>query len=408
MVDLRSIDHFMQKVIFFLLFLSLVIYQFGRINISANISFTILDVIVFIVITSSFFQLINQRKLNEVFLNPIFKPFAVFSVVAFISLLFSPLSLNQEEFFISFLYLLRWIFYNLLFFVLKPSNSNDHQYFEFFLVSSGLALVVIGYIQFLWYPDLRNLYYLGWDDHLWRMFGTFLDPNFFGAFLVLIVLLLFDRVFDSIKRRKKLSIALWSICLFASVIAVVLTYSRTALIMLSLGTLIYFFLKGMQKYSFLFIFIFFSAIIFFSDMSIEGQNLLRTASTQARVESAQHAIQVVSTYPLLGVGFNAYRYAQIDFGFRKASPQIPNHADSGTDNSYLFVLATTGVVGFSGYIFYLYSIMREVWIHKNRKGREVVIASFITVAIGTLFINLLFYPAIILWLMILLNTTQSK
>lgn len=367
-----------------------------------------MDVVVFIIITSSFFRLINQRRLNEIFLNPIFKPFVVFSFVAFISLIFSPLSLNQEEFFISFLYLLRWLMYNLLLFVLKPANSNDHQYLEFFLVSSGLALVVTGYIQFLWYPDLRNLYYLGWDDHLWRMFGTFLDPNFFGAFLVLIVLLFFDKVFDAISRTKKLSIALWSICLFASMIAVVLTYSRTALIMLSLGTIIYFFLKGMQKYSFLFIFIVASAIIFFSNMTIEGQNLLRTASSKARIESAQHAIQIASTYPLLGVGFNAYRYAQIDFGFRKTSPQIPNHADSGTDNSYLFVLATTGIVGFIGYVFYLYSIMREVWIHKNRKGREVVIASFFAVAVGTLFINLLFYPAIILWLMILLNTTQSK
>ncbi len=108
------------------------------------------------------------------------------------------------------------------------------------------------------------------------------------------------------------------------------------------------------------------------------------------------------------MGFNAYRYAQVDFGFRKAFPQIPSHADSGTDNSYLFVLATTGVVGFICYIFYLYSIIHEVWIHKNRKGREVVIASFLTVAIGTLFINLLFYPAILLWLMILLSLTQSK
>lgn len=398
----------MQKMIFFLLFLSLVIYQFGRIDISSNISFTILDVVVFIVILTSFFRLFNQRRLHEIFLNPIFKPFALFSVVAIISLLFSPLSLNQGEFFISFLYLLRWLMYNLLFFVLKPTNSNDHQNLDFFLASSSLALVVIGYIQFIWYPDLRNLYYLGWDDHLWRMFGTFLDPNFFGAFLVLIVLFLFDKVFNSVSKTKKLSLAFWSICLSASVIAVVLTYSRTALIMLSLGTIIFFFLKGLQKYSFLFIFSVLVAIILFSNMTIEGQNLLRTASSQARVESAKHAIQIASTYPFLGVGFNAYRYAQIDFGFRKAYPQIPNHADAGTDNSYLFVLATTGVVGFIFYIFYLYSIMREVWIHKNRKGREVIIASFLTVAIGTVFNNLLFYPAILLWLMMLLNITQSK
>lgn len=398
----------MQKVIFFLLFLSLVIYQFGRINISSNISFTILDVVVLIVITSSFFQLLNQRRLSEIFLSPIFKSFALFSVVAFISLLFSPLSLNQEEFFISFLYLLRWIMYNLIFFVLKPAKNNAQQFFEFFLVSSGLALVVLGYIQFLWYPDLRNLYYLGWDDHLLRMFGTFLDPNFFGAFLVLGVILIFDKIFDEISQRNKIHIMIWSTCLLFTIIAVILTYSRTALIMLIIGVLTYLFLKGYQRYSFLFLSIVIMFIIVFSNMTLEGQNLLRTASSQARIESAKHAIQIASKFPLLGVGFNAYRYAQVDFGFRKAFPQIPSHADSGTDNSYLFVLATTGVVGFICYIFYLYSIIHEVWIHKNRKGREVVIASFLTVAIGTLFINLLFYPAILLWLMILLSLTQSK
>ena len=49
------------------------------------------------------------------------------------------------------------------------------------LLFSGLVIVGLGFVQYFFYLGLRNLYYLGWDEHLSFIFQL-LDPNFAGAF----------------------------------------------------------------------------------------------------------------------------------------------------------------------------------------------------------------------------------
>ena len=62
------------------------------------------------------------------------------------------------------------------------------------LLRSGIFwTAVFGWIQYFFWPDLTYLKYLGWDDHYFRLTGTFLDPNFMGLVLVLGLGLEFSR-----------------------------------------------------------------------------------------------------------------------------------------------------------------------------------------------------------------------
>lgn len=130
--------------------------------------------------------------------------------------------------------------------------------------------------------------------------------------------------------------------------------------------------------------------------SVENINLFRTVSSVARLESAQNTILIIKNNPIFGVGFNSYRYAQLRYNIRSEKLGVVSHADAGTDNSFLFVMATTGLVGFILFAFLWFCIF------KQQLTKPLLIASLVGIFVDSLFVNSLFYPFIMLWLWIIL------
>jgi hypothetical protein len=125
-----------------------------------------------------------------------------------------------------------------------------------------------------------------------------------------------------------------------------------------------------------------------------------------RIESAKTAIHIISANPVLGIGFNAYRYAQIKYGFREAQKKAVSHADSGTDSSLLFVMATTGLVGFTFYIYMWTQLIKKIYINKNNNfsiNRALILSSLLGIFINSFFINSLFFPPILIWVLVLIS-----
>src|SRR5690606_35834701 len=111
----------------------------------------------------------------------------IFNVIAFISLLINLFWLTGMEFLISLSYLLRLnVYMSLLFIGIFNFNKLQPSLLKKAFIASSFTVVFLGFIQYFFYNDLRNLYYLGWDDHLYRMFSTFLDPNFVGLFFAML------------------------------------------------------------------------------------------------------------------------------------------------------------------------------------------------------------------------------
>lgn len=259
------------------------------------------------------------------------------------------------------LYALRLLSYLSLFFLLKKSNykiSNN------IFLTSALATVVIGITQYLFLPDMRWAQYLGWDDHLNRLTLPHYDPTFVGVMLSL-------SMFSLIKNNIRFTPIF--------LLPILLTYSRSVWLSLLITTLTMF--KSL-KYIIIITIILVLAIVALPDRFGEGTNLLRTYSITSRVGSDLGYVKKYGWSLLTGRGLNTIVLDQ------KAGI-MPSHA-TGPNNSYLYLLATTGIIGLFGWGIFMKSLYQE------SNNKPMLIFFFL----ASLFNNVMFYPFALLWIII--------
>jgi len=392
----------------YLLILLLIIFpitELGKIQ-SGSISVSVNDI--FFLITASLWIVLDFKKIKKTNFM-LLKPIVLFSAIGLFSLAINFVNLTLNEFFVSMLYLVRWILYSSIYFILLTRDREFIKKFKYLLIVPICTVLILGIIQFVYYPSLRNLFYLGWDEHLYRLFSTFLDPNFAGAFLVIsLIYLIFVSWQSYIKKRRNMFI-FTSILSVISFISVYLTYSRSALIMLLVSLTV--FLVLIKKIRILvLVLIVFVAFIFLSPKAFqtEGTNIFRIYSSQERVKSAQVAVKIIEQSPVFGVGFNAYRYAQKRYVNLNDSKWETTHSGAGTDNSFLFVLATAGIVGFVVYIYLIYKLFLLANFKQKNPMSIVLISVLCGLLVNSLFINSLFYVFILQWVWILAGLTENS
>jgi len=395
------------KALFIVFLLTFPIAEVGRVQLPNGVAFSLNDILLF---TAILVWLVSHvlRKRKFVF-GKLCKPIVIFSVVGLISLVVNIPNLGVNNLFVSSLYLVRWIAYALIYIIVSEFDSKFKNKISYLLLFSGSIVVALGYVQYFFYPSLRNLFYLGWDVHLYRMFSSFLDPNFAGAFFVLFFLFSLSFVMKYFRKMEVIkTLALLSIPVF-TLIAVYLTYSRSALIMLIVAAVTYLIIKKQKKLIAVAIVVLL-AIIFFLPKSFtsEGTNLLRTASGVARIESLQTGVGIFQQSPILGVGFDAYRYAQHKIGLNGIYWQVI-HSGAGTDNGFLFILTTAGIVGLAAFLYLLFRIF--LLARQNSKKNiyaMVLFAGLAGLIIDGFFVNSLFYVLILEWVWILSSLTEKS
>lgn len=374
------------KILKFLIITIIIFFPFGellRFDIENNIILKPLDIVVGMTALAWFIQAVLKKRKPA-----IKKEFLFFPLIGLLSLMINITWLKPNEFITSFLYLARWIAYASLFLIVSGFDKPFKEKIKLFLFIDGLVILFLGFIQYFFFSSLKSLFYLGWDEHMYRMFSVFFDPNYTGAFFVLYFLFIGDLVYKSKKQRGHLIFIL-----LLTLIAIFLTFSRSALLMLIGGVFVYLFIIKRKK---LILFLLGSIILFaliFSS-NVENMNLFRRASSEARLDNYSTALKIISNHPLVGVGFNSYRYARKMHGIKGGWVNAPSHADAGVDNSFLFVLATTGIIGLFAYLF--------LWRSIVKKASPLAISSIIALFINALFINSLFFPPLMLWMWFIL------
>lgn len=388
----------MMKLALFILFSSFVLNQTLRIDLGNGIVINPLDLSVLVLVLANFAANKSLRIKNiPTFIYPLF----IFIVIGSVSLIINPW-LDPLHKIASFLYTVRLTIYILLFIQLY-TNMHQRDFVKDLMFFTGGVITFLGFFQYFFYPNLRNLYYLGWDDHLYRLFSTFLDPNFAGAYFALFYLYCLWRYIGENFYLKKIMYA--SVGL-SSIIALLLTYSRTGMIMLIVGIVVYLSLYKKLKILF-FTLIALTTLFFVFAGDLEGLNPLRTASVIARFDSLQNAFIILLYNPVIGIGFNSYRYAQIYYGFRGGDLSLTSHADAGSDNSYLFIAATTGVIGIFLFISFL-KRLRESLLDLPRELKAITLSTLASILAGSIFTNILFYTPLLLWLFLVLSVTRLK
>lgn len=349
--------------------------------------------------------------------DSLFVPIILLVTIMCISLAVNFKYFSNNEILIGLSYIARWVLYASLYFVVKSFPPEFKKKILYLLLITGGLFTFSGFIQYFFYSNLRNLYYLGWDEHMHRMFSTFLDPNFAGAFFVLYLFLLLGTLLYLLNNKKISQARFIGLISIFSLISIFLTYSRSALIMLLVATIIFCILSGKIKWIFGMILISTVFMVISSkSFNVENMNLFRIASSQARINSAKVAIEIIKNNLFFGVGFNTYRYAQVKYGFRNAVGSRSSHADAGTDNSFLFIFATTGIAGLIFYLNLLAAIFKKTYLnYKKYKDINIqkyigiiLIASVGGIIVDSFFVNSLFYSFVMIWMWILLGLIESN
>lgn len=265
------------------------------------------------------------------------------------------------------------------------------------LIAMSVISALFGWIQFFAIPDLKPLYYIGWDMHLYRLAGTFLDPTFLGLIIVFGLTISLDHYVDT-KNKKFLAIILFLL------VSLAFTYARAAYLAFFVALVVLGLAKRkLRKFMYLII-----GLIMLAFILPTAKNhsiiLTRTFSVSARFTNYRQALEVFKNNPILGVGYNNMCAARNRYiGFEEYS----SHACSGSDSSLLLVLATTGIVGFVVFLDMCAKVFKEVI--KSKKW-YVVMASGAALIIHSLFSNSLFFPWIMGYVGILLvvYTTEKN
>lgn len=395
------------KLTKWLFLLSLILFPLGelvRIPFIKDVVVKPFDIVVGLTTLSFVIYSITKKELPK---TPLRLPIAAFVIVGAYSLLIQVYNLSANQFITSAFYLIRWIAYVGIFFVVSSFDQKFKKQIFIWLTGIGIVVLLLGFIQYIFYPDLRNLYYLGWDEHLYRLFSTFLDPNFAGAFLSLFLLYLFSLYQITQNDKYKIGIGLLSVL---TLLGILLTYSRSAMFMLIVSSAVYLILqKKIKLIVGLFVIILLFFIISTQFVSSEGTNLLRTASSFSRIDSAEDALIIIRENPIAGVGFNAYRYVLERNNVQNPTTALEQHANSSPDSSLLFILATTGVVGGIAYLYLLFRMLKQSHI-LFKKGNIMglyVFSCVIGLLINSIFINSLFFPFIIFWVWVHVGLIQN-
>lgn len=371
-------------VLFYIFLGSLLTGQLGGLSVAPGVVVYIHDVVLLVWYIIFGIRLVRNRART---MPRLLAPIMSFCIVGLLSLAVNSDRFSFGQLSIGGLYLLRWMFYAGLYLMIAMSGIAWKTIMRG-LYQFGVVFGILGVCQYVLYPDLRNLMYLGWDPHYYRLVSTFLDPNFAGCILVLTFLLGLHIIIVEKKTR------VYYVAQAVVLITIYLTYSRSAFVALAAGVIAWFIVHQRWRVIVLTIGLL-GVLILFPASGDDTHKLLRIDTSLARVSNWLESASLVVARPIFGHGFNMLRFV---WGRPLISDGVVTRASSGVDSSVLFVLATSGILGLLSY----------AWIYVRVLGaqKKLIVPLVIALFVNSVFINSAFYPWIMLWIWVVFGAVE--
>ena len=391
------------KILLILAIASIIPGQIARIPISGQESaITLTDIFVFILAAYAVPYLLMIKKTVRIS-PPVVTTFFLFTIVATASMVMAANKFDASLIISSSLFLVRFIVYFLVSLIIATIvKRNEIERWLNIFITCGVVFTLLGFVQLGTFPDISALTPFGWDPHQARIVSTLIDPNFTGALLTILA-----STTSAIYLYKKRAIYLVVAIIFFS--GIVFTFSRSSYLALLVLLVVLGLFKSPK-------FVVGASLIFLLVVTLNNQARERIIgaitldeTAKARLESYSRAITIFKNNPILGVGFNTYRYAQDQYGFFTIDAPLGGHSGSGSDSSLLLVAATTGVVGFATFTFFIISIIRSISFQiKSNFLHLGTAAAFLALLVHSQFVNSFFFPQIMLPIWFLLGLVQSE
>ncbi len=281
----------------------------------------------------------------------------------------------------------------------KLQTSKSFFFKRFFLISG--VVIFLGFIQFVFIPDISTYSTEGgWDPHIGRLLGTWLDPNYLAGFLGFLL-----PVIAGAWYRKR---NFWLLLLGgAALVALFLTFSRSGYLAATMG-LGFFFLFRDWKIILLAVFIAFLGLAASERAQQRVGELTGTMASimlqdtaeidptaKLRIQNWIKSFDLWKKYPVTGIGYNTYRWRAAEEGVVDEN----YFSAGGADGTHLTVLVTTGIAGFLAYIWWLTALFwkpfQRWWKTKNELQLGFAMG-LLSLVIHSLFINSFLFPLIFL------------
>ncbi len=360
-------------------------------------------------------KIIFQEKFpNNSFILPGF----IFVSVAILSWILGAWELDIKAKILSFSYIIRIISVLIFSWAAGEMVLDEHKKLNikrflnpFFVIC--LVVLLFGFLQFYLFPDIGKFSTEGgWDPHTGRFLGTWMDPNYLGGFLAFMIPLLVAQFYA----RKKLKSKFWmGLLVLITLYALFLTFSRSAYLAAAMG-LFLFFLFYDRKMILIGLLVITMGILSSERSTKRVGELLGTAKSiilqdtdevdataSLRIQNWQKSFELFEKYPILGIGYNTYRFRAAEEGVVDES----YFSAGGADSTLLTILVTTGVLGFLSFFYFCTKILfintarylERAKTLNPKKRREGLIylgfaASFLAVFIHAFFVNSFLFPLI--------------
>jgi hypothetical protein len=304
--------------------------------------------------------------------------------VATLSLLISELSAFQLT---PFLYLARISMYGFFAFLLWSTSKLSAERILTAVLGLGIITLATGVMQYLFIPDTRFLYILGFDDHYYRMVGTQLDPAFMGALLLISLSVVEHLGFLQKNTKTKFSLYL------AFLLGIALTFSRASF--LGFGVLTAYSMLTKKKqvrqiatHTLAVVIAVYVVVVVAHNTTGEGTSLFRTASISARVESFKQVLPNSLPEALIGNGvfYSQNQKLTTDTGVLT----VPNQARV-SDSLIGLLLQGVGILGLTTFVYMIGVIL--LWLYRAKQ--HAVVQLVVVLLVITQFNNTLLQPFVL-------------
>ncbi len=292
-------------------------------------------------------------------------------------------------------------------FFLPKKQSSQQILSTIFYSSFTVALIS------LFYFIANNLTY----DH--RLKGFYSSPNYLAMYLAPGFIIGIFKIFQSFQQKNHLSFYFFLLLTILTSISLYLTYSyATWLAILGSFTVAIFLIKKFASpQTYLFLFLFFIALLFTQFNNPKLRNIVPNyshSSLSSRVIIWKSALKILSNNRIWGIGADNFQEKYLQY--QKYFPPYPEWAVPQPHNLYLAFWLHSGFIGFLGFvclmIFWLKNQIAIVLHSKSEKQKKSALI-LLTIIFYILLHGLVDTPvwkndfALLFWLIIFLGIFQS-
>jgi O-antigen ligase len=251
-------------------------------------------------------------------------------------------------------------------FVVVENNKDLSNLIKIIIVSAFIPSAVAIY-QFFTQSGLTVPY----EGVYNRVFGTFTHPNMLAFYLVLVLALCF--VVYLISDKKKVTVTLFGLIAILYLVALALTYTRSAW----LGLLLIIVLLGLTRFrKFLIISLVILGICYFSFQQINSrvQNLTSSdpsSSVQWRIQMWHDSIGYAMQRPILGYGIGNSNQVILDNRGQQYGSDFEH-------NDYIRVALDAGLIGLVAFLVLILNLLSALFkIYQKEKKPRLKILAFV-------------------------------